>query len=98
VHIQHLVPARIDQCLNDEPGEAMPPEFFKGKDTINFVSVLVQSAPCYRCKSPVDKGAEYPVFGWVWLLLVIVVPDFFDEGEFGYGEFTDFSTSDIPPI
>jgi len=36
---------------------------------------------------PVNKGPEYAVFVWVGLLLVIVVPHFFDKGEFGYRKF-----------
>ena len=36
---------------------------------------------------PVDKGAENAVFSGVGLLLVVVVPDLFDEGEFGNGKF-----------
>jgi len=38
-------------------------------------------------KHPVNKGAENAVFRGVGLLLVVVVPDCFDEGEFGKGEF-----------
>jgi hypothetical protein len=98
VHIQHFMPARIDQCLHDEPGEATPTEFFKGEDPVDFVPVRMKSAPGDGGKRPVDKGAEYAVFGGIRLLLVIVVPDFFDEGVFGYGEFTGFRTSDIPLI
>ncbi len=77
------MPACIDQCLHHEPGEATPTEFFKGEDAVDFVPVRVKPAPCYRGKRPVDKGTEYAVFGGVGLLLVIVVPDFFDKGEFG---------------
>ena len=36
---------------------------------------------------PVDEGAEYAVFSGVGLLLGVVVPYFFNEGEFGRGEF-----------
>ncbi len=98
MHVQYLLPACVDQRLHHEPGEAPPTELFKGENAIDFGPVLVQSALCYRGKRPVDKGAENPVFCGVDLRLVVVVPDLFDEGEFGYGEFTGFSTSDIPPI
>ena len=54
--------------------------------------------PCNSSQDPVNRGPEYPVFVRVGLLLVIVVPDLFDEGEFIMGEFTGFRTSDIPPI
>ena len=42
--------------------------------------VRVQPAPRYRGERPVDKGTEDAVFGGVGLLLVIMVPDLFDEG------------------
>ena len=87
VHVQHIMPAGIDQCLHDEPGEAAPAELFKGENTVDFMPVRMKPAPRYRGKRPVDKCAEYAVFIGVGLLLVIVVPDLFDEGEFGYGEF-----------
>ena len=48
--------------------------------------VRMKPAPRYRGQRPVDKGAEYAVFSGVGLLLVIVVPDLFDEGEFGMGK------------
>jgi hypothetical protein len=63
---------------------------------------------CLYCKPGEPVTSEFfkgedavdfvSVFGGDCLLLVIVVPDFFDEGEFGCGEFTGFGTSDIPPI
>jgi hypothetical protein len=45
-------------CLHNEPGEAVPTEFFKGEDAIDFVPVRVQSAPRNGGKCPVDEGAE----------------------------------------
>ena len=88
MHVQHLMPAGVYQCLHHEPGEATPAVFFKGKDTVDFVSVRMKSAPCDGGKRPVDKGAEYAVFSGVGLLLVIVLTDFFDKGESIMGEFT----------
>jgi len=75
--------AGIDQCLHDEPGKATATEFFKGEDAVDFMPVRVKPAPGYSGKRPVDKGAEDAVFVGVGLLLVVVVPDLFDEGEFG---------------
>jgi hypothetical protein len=92
------MPARIDQRLHNEPGETPPPELFKRKDTVNFMPVRMQPATRYSSERPVDKGAEDAIFSGVDLLLVIMVPDRLDEGEFGAGEFTGFRTSDIPPI
>ncbi len=77
------MPAYVDQCLHDEPGETPPTELFKGEDAVNFIPILVKPAPRNRSKRPVDKGAEDPVFSGIGLLLVVVVPDHFDEGEFG---------------
>ena len=65
----------------------MPAEFFKGEDAIDFVAVRVLPAPDNYSQGPVNKGAENAVFGGVCLLLVIVVPDLFDEREFSGGEF-----------
>ena len=82
VHVQHLMPAGVDQCLYDEPGEATPPEFFQGEDPINFVSIRMKPGT-WRCgQCPFDKGAENAVFCKIGLLLVIVVPDIFYQGEF----------------
>ena len=78
--------ACVDQCLHDEPGKPMSTKFIKGKDAINFVTVRVEPAPCDRCESSIDKGAENAVFYRVGLLLVVVIPDLFDEGEFGLGK------------
>jgi len=64
----------------------VPAEFFKGEDAIDFVAVRVLPAPDNYSQGPVNKGAENAVFGGVCLLLVIVVPDLFDEGEFGRDE------------
>ncbi len=87
MHVQLFMTAFIDQCLHYEPGKATPAEFFKGKDAVDFMPVRVKSAPCDGDKRPVDKGAENAVFFGVGLLLVIVVPDLFDEREFSGGEF-----------
>ena len=81
------MPARIDQRLHHKPGETPPPELFKRKDTVNFMPVRMQLATRYSSERPVDKGAEDAIFSGVDLLLVIMVPDLFDEGEFGTGEF-----------
>ena len=86
MHVQDLIPACIDECLYHEPGKATPTEFIKGEDPVDFVAVRVKPAPRNRGECPVDKGAEDTVFGGVGLLLVIVVPDFFDKREFGEGE------------
>ena len=88
VHVEHLVPARVDQGLHHEPGKTAPTELFKGEDPVDLMPVLVQPAPGNRGEPPVDKCAENPVLSKVGLLLVIVVPDFFNEGEFGVGKFT----------
>ncbi|MEI6294220.1 MAG: hypothetical protein WCP36_11090 [Methanomicrobiales archaeon] len=42
---------------------------------------------------PVNKGPEYAVFFRVGLLLVIVVPYFFDKGDSAMGEFAGVSKS-----
>ncbi len=81
------MPACVDQCLHDEPDKATSTELFKGEHAVNFNPILVKPAPRYRSKRPVDKSAKDPVFCGVGLLLVVVVPDRFDEGEFGYGQF-----------
>ena len=47
----------------------------------------MKPATRYRSERPVDKGAEDAIFSGVDLLLVIMVPDLFDEGEFRIGEF-----------
>ena len=65
MHIQHLMPAGIDQRLHNEPGETPPPELFKRKDTVNFVPVRMQPATRYCSERPVDKGAEDAVFSGV---------------------------------
>jgi hypothetical protein len=39
------MPAGVDQCLHHDPGKATPTELFKGEDAVDFVPVLVQSAP-----------------------------------------------------
>jgi hypothetical protein len=44
-HVQHFMAAGIDQCLHNDPGKATPAEFFKGEDAVDFMPVLVQSAP-----------------------------------------------------
>ena len=93
MHVQLFMPAGVDQCLHHEPGKATPAEFFQGEDAVDFMPVRVQPAPRYRGERPVDKGTEDAVFGGVGLLLVIMVPDLFDEGEFGGGEFAGVSKS-----
>ena len=98
MHVQLFMPAGVDQCLHDEPGKATPTELFQGEDAVDFMPVRMKPAPCDGSKRPVDERAEYAVFGGIGLLLVVVVPDLFDEGEFGYGEFAGFRTSDIPLI
>jgi len=87
MHVQHLVPAGIDQCLHDEPGKTTPTELFKSENAVNFVPVRVQPAPCYRCEGTVDKGAEDAFLFGVWLLLAVVIPERSDKGKFGCGEF-----------
>ena len=82
------MPACIDQGLYDEPGQATSTEFFKGEDAIDFVTVRMKPAPCDRGKCPINKGAENAVLCGVGFLLVIVVPDLFDKGEFSMGELT----------
>ena len=82
-HVQHFMPAGIDQCLHHDPGKAASTEFFEGKNAVDFVPVRVQSAPRNGGKCAVDKRAENAVFVGVGLLLVVVLPDLFDEGEFG---------------
>ena len=88
VHVEHLVPARVDQRLHNKPGKATPTELFKGEDAVDLVPVLVQAAPGNCGEPPVDECAENPVLCRVGLLLVIVVPDLFYEREFGVGKFT----------
>ena len=88
MHVEHLMPACIDQRLHHEPGQATPTELFKGEDPVYLVPVLVQPAPGNGSEPPVDKCAENPVLFNVGLLLVIVVPDFFNEREFVVGKFT----------
>jgi hypothetical protein len=82
------VTAGVDQCLHHEPGKTAPTEFFKGEDAVDLVPVLVQTAPGNGGERAVDKCTENPVLCEVRLLLVIMVPDRFHEGEFGYGQFT----------
>ena len=93
MHVQLFMPAGIDQCLHHEPGKATPAVFFKREDAVDFVPVGMQSAPRYRGKRAVDKGAEDAVFRGVGLLLVVVVPDLFLKGDFGGGEFAGVSKS-----
>ena len=69
VHVQHFIPAGIDQCLHHDPGKATPAELFEGKNAVDFMPVRVQSAPGNGGKCPVDKGAENAVFSGVGLLL-----------------------------
>jgi hypothetical protein len=77
----------------------MPAEFFKGEDAVNFIPVLVKpGTSATAARVPSTKVPKDPVFSGVGHLLVVVVPDRFDEGEFRYGEFAGFRTSDIPPI
>jgi hypothetical protein len=84
MHIQYIVPARIDESLHHEPGEATPTIFIKGEDTVDFVTIGMQPAPGHRSKCTIDKGTENAIFVRVWLLLVIVVPYIFYKGKFRY--------------
>jgi hypothetical protein len=68
VHVQHFMPAGVDQCLHDEPGKATPTELFQGENAVDFVPVGVQPAPRNGGKRSVDEGAEYAVFSGVGLL------------------------------
>jgi hypothetical protein len=62
-HVQHLMPAGVDQCLHHDPGKASPMELFEGEDAIDFVPVRMKPGTWrYSGKCPVDKGAEYAVF------------------------------------
>jgi hypothetical protein len=88
MHIQYIVPARIDESLHHEPGEATPTIFIKGEDTVDFVTIGMQPAPGHCSKCTIDKGTENAVFFRVGLLLVVVIPDFLDEGEFSMGKLT----------
>ncbi len=88
------MPAGLDQRLDDEPGLAPSTVLFKREDAVDFVPVEMQPDTCATAAiRPVDEGAENAVFSGVGLLLVIMVPDLFLEGEFGYGKFAGFSTS-----
>ncbi len=86
MHVQHFMPAGVDQCLHDEPGKATPAKLFQGEDPIDFVPVRMKPAPCDGGKRPVYKSAENAVFGGIGLLLVVVVPYLFHEREFGMGK------------
>ena len=44
-HVQLFMAAGVDQYLHDESCEATTAELFEGKNAIDFVPVLVQSAP-----------------------------------------------------
>ena len=40
----HVLPARIDFCLDDDPGEPLAYGTLPGEDAVDFVPVFVQSA------------------------------------------------------
>ena len=50
-HVQLFMPARVNQCLHDEPGKATYTELFQGEDAVDFVPVRMQPDTCATAAS-----------------------------------------------
>ena len=74
--------ARIDECLDGEPGIALSAELLTGKDAIHLKTVRVPGTPGRSRKDAVFKNPEDTLVRHVVLLAAVLFPKFLSKREF----------------